>query len=70
MAYTVSKLKDYSAAALEKAAAECVHACTGESAASDRKLRTNSDKCTPSEEAVSPAPVTPAPEPAEVSDEL
>jgi len=44
--------------------------CTGESAASDRKLRTNSDKCTPSEEAVSPAPATPAPEPAEVRDEL
>src|ERR1700674_1463190 len=30
MAYTVPKLTDYSAAALEKAAGECVGACTGE----------------------------------------
>ena len=33
MAYTVSKLTDYSAAALEKAAAECVRACAGEAGA-------------------------------------
>ncbi len=32
MAYTVPKLTDYSAAALEKAAGECVGACTGEAA--------------------------------------
>jgi phenylalanyl-tRNA synthetase alpha chain len=32
MAYTVPKLTDYSAAALEKAAAECVGACTAEAA--------------------------------------
>ena len=32
MAYTVSKLTDYSAAALEKAAAECIRACTDEAA--------------------------------------
>ena len=30
MAYTVPKLTDYSAAALEKAAGECVGACAGE----------------------------------------
>ena len=30
VAYTVSKLTDYSAAALEKAAAECIRACTDE----------------------------------------
>jgi phenylalanyl-tRNA synthetase alpha chain len=33
MPYTVSKLTDYSAAALEKAAAECVRACSDEAAA-------------------------------------
>ena len=33
MAYTVSKLTDYSAAALEKAAAECIRACVDEAAA-------------------------------------
>src|SRR6202051_326640 len=33
MAYTVPKLTDYSAAALEKAAAECSCACGGEAAA-------------------------------------
>ena len=33
MAYTVPKLTDYSAAALEKAAAECVRACAEEAAA-------------------------------------
>ena len=32
MAYTVPKLTDYSAAALEKAAGECVGACTAEAA--------------------------------------
>jgi phenylalanyl-tRNA synthetase alpha chain len=32
MAYTVSKLKDYSAAALEKAAAKCIRACADEAA--------------------------------------
>ncbi|MGA7378361.1 MAG: phenylalanine--tRNA ligase subunit alpha [Candidatus Sulfotelmatobacter sp.] len=32
MAYTVSKLTDYSATALEKAAAECIRACTDEAA--------------------------------------
>lgn len=32
MAYTVPKLTDYSAAALERAAGECVGACTGEAA--------------------------------------
>jgi hypothetical protein len=30
LAYTVPKLTDYSAAALEKAAGECVGACAGE----------------------------------------
>ena len=33
VAYTVSKLADYSAAALEKGATECVRACTGERSA-------------------------------------
>src|SRR5208282_4377829 len=33
MAYTVSKLTDYSAAALETASAECVRACAGEAGA-------------------------------------
>ena len=33
MAYTVSKLKDYSAAALEKAADECIYSCASEAAA-------------------------------------
>ena len=46
MAYTVSKLTDYSAAALEKAAAECVRACTEEAAAfhSDAELKAFRDR--------------------------
>ncbi len=39
MAYTVPKLTDYSAAALEKAAAECVGACTTEAA----EVRSNAE---------------------------
>jgi phenylalanyl-tRNA synthetase alpha chain len=46
MAYTVSKLKDYSAAALEKAAAGCVRACTEESAGvrNEAELKTFRDR--------------------------
>jgi phenylalanyl-tRNA synthetase alpha chain len=46
MAYTVSKLTDYSAAALESAAAECIRACTEESAAvrSDAELKAFRDR--------------------------
>ena len=46
MPYTVSKLKDYSAAALEKAAADCVRACTDEAAAvrNDAELKTFRDR--------------------------
>ena len=46
MAYTVPKLTDYSAAALEQAAAECVRACEGEAAAvhSDAELKTFRDR--------------------------
>src|SRR5271166_3876455 len=47
MAYTVSKLTDYSAAAaLEKAAAECVRACVGEAQAvrSDAELKLFRDR--------------------------
>jgi phenylalanyl-tRNA synthetase alpha chain len=39
MAYTVPKLTDYSGAALEKAAAECIAACTAESG----EVRTDAD---------------------------
>ena len=39
VAYIVPKLTDYSAAALEKAAQECVHACTAES----REVRDDAD---------------------------
>jgi phenylalanyl-tRNA synthetase alpha chain len=46
MAYTVSKLTDYSAAALEKKAAEYVRACAGEAAAvrSDAELKEFRDR--------------------------
>ena len=46
MAYTVPKLTDYSAAALEKAAGECVAACTGEAGAvrSDAELKLFRDR--------------------------
>src|SRR5271167_862067 len=46
MPYTVSKLMDYSAAALEKAAAECVHACTAEASAvrSEAELKAFRDR--------------------------
>jgi len=46
VAYTVSKLTDYSAAALERAAAECVHACSDESTAvrSDSDLKAFRDR--------------------------
>ena len=46
MAYTVSKLTDYSADALERAAAECIRACTGEAAAvgSEPELKTFRDR--------------------------
>jgi phenylalanyl-tRNA synthetase alpha chain len=46
MAYTVSKLTDYSAVALEKAAAECVRACAGEAEAvrSDAELKAFRDR--------------------------
>ena len=46
MPYTVPKLTDYSAAALEKAAAECIAACTAESAdvRSDADLKSFRDR--------------------------
>ena len=46
MAYTVPKLTDYSAAALEKAAVECISACTSESAEvrNDAELKTFRDR--------------------------
>jgi phenylalanyl-tRNA synthetase alpha chain len=46
VAYTVPKLTDYSAAALEKAAGECVAACTGEAGAvrSDAELKLFRDR--------------------------
>jgi phenylalanyl-tRNA synthetase alpha chain len=46
MAYTVSKLTDYSAAALEKAAAECIRACADEVAdvRSDSELKALRDR--------------------------
>ena len=46
MAYTVSKLTDYSAAALEKAAAECVRACASEAGAvrNDAELKEFRDR--------------------------
>ncbi len=46
MAYTVSKLTDYSAAALEKSAAECVRACASESGAvrNDAELKAFRDR--------------------------
>jgi len=46
VAYTVPKLADYSAAALEKAAAECIAACEQESSAvhSDADLKTFRDR--------------------------
>ncbi len=46
MAYTVSKLTDYSAEALEKAAAECVRACAGEAGAArnDAELKAFRDR--------------------------
>ena len=46
MAYTVSKLTDYSAAALGKAAAECIRACTDEAAAvrNDAELKAFRDR--------------------------
>jgi phenylalanyl-tRNA synthetase alpha chain len=46
MAYTVPKLTDYSAAALEKAAEECVAACSAEAAAirSDAELKAFRDR--------------------------
>src|ERR1700678_2343283 len=46
MAYTVSKLTDYSTAALEKAAAECVRACADEASAArnDGELKTFRDR--------------------------
>jgi phenylalanyl-tRNA synthetase alpha chain len=48
VAYTVSKLKDYSAAALEKAAAGCILACTAEAAAvhDDAELKAFRDRWT------------------------
>ena len=44
--YTVPKLKNYSAAAMEKAAAECVRACADESAAvrNDAELKAFRDR--------------------------
>jgi phenylalanyl-tRNA synthetase alpha chain len=46
MAYTVSKLADYSAAALEKSAADCIRACAEEAAAvrNDAELKTFRDR--------------------------
>ena len=46
MAYTVPKLTDYSAAALEKAAGECMGACAGEAAEvrSDAELKAFRDR--------------------------
>jgi phenylalanyl-tRNA synthetase alpha chain len=46
MAYTVSKLTDYSAAALEKAAADCVRACADEATAvrNDAELKSFRDR--------------------------
>jgi phenylalanyl-tRNA synthetase alpha chain len=46
MAYTVSKLTDYSAAALENAAADCIRACEGEAAAvrNDAELKVFRDR--------------------------
>ena len=46
MAYTVPKLTDYSAAALEKAAGECIGACTSEAAEvrSDAELKAFRDR--------------------------
>src|SRR5579863_1602934 len=46
MAYTVSKLTDYSAAALHRAAAECIRACADEAAAvrSDAELKSFRDR--------------------------
>jgi phenylalanyl-tRNA synthetase alpha chain len=46
MAYTVSKLTDYSAAALEKAAVECIRACADEAAAvrNDGQLKAFRDR--------------------------
>jgi len=46
MTYTVPKLTDYSAAALEKAAGECIAACAGEAAAvrSDAELKAFRDR--------------------------
>ncbi|MGA7752139.1 MAG: phenylalanine--tRNA ligase subunit alpha [Candidatus Sulfotelmatobacter sp.] len=46
MAYTVTKLTDYSAAALEKAAGECIAACTAEGAEvrSEADLKTFRDR--------------------------
>jgi len=46
MAYTVSKLTDYSAGALEKAVAECIRACAEESAkvCNDAELKTFRDR--------------------------
>ncbi|MGB0012305.1 MAG: phenylalanine--tRNA ligase subunit alpha [Candidatus Sulfotelmatobacter sp.] len=46
MAYTVSRLTDYSAAALEKAATECIRACTDERSAvrNEAELKTYRDR--------------------------
>src|SRR5271155_3707752 len=46
MAYTVSKLTDYSAAALEISTAECARACGGEAAAvrSEAELKSFRDR--------------------------
>src|SRR6201997_1084148 len=46
MAYTVPKLTDYSAAALEKAGTECISACTQEAAAvhSEAELKAFRDR--------------------------
>jgi phenylalanyl-tRNA synthetase alpha chain len=46
MAYTVPKLTDYSAAALEKAAGDCISACTGEAAGvrNDAELKAFRDR--------------------------
>jgi phenylalanyl-tRNA synthetase alpha chain len=46
VAYTVSKLSDYSAGALEKAAGECIRACTDEAAGvrSDAELKALRDR--------------------------
>ena len=74
MAYTVSKLTDYSAAALEKAAAGCVRACVDEAAAvrSDAELKTFRDRWLARKNgiltqigsfAVEPGGPTPTPEP-------